>query len=67
MRQALIVIVLTLLVVVVAVGGGSALYILMGRTLFPASDVYDDDYYDDWNPGVRVGVGYLDARDVPVA
>ena len=67
MRQALIVIVLTLLIVVVAVGGGSALYILMGRTLFPASDVYDDDYYDDWNPGVRVGEGYLDARDVPVA
>ncbi|MCC6489881.1 MAG: hypothetical protein IT364_20495 [Candidatus Hydrogenedentes bacterium] len=66
MRQGLIVVVLTLLVVVGAVGGGSALYILMGRTLFPALDSYDD-YGPDLEPGVRVGEGYLTARDIPVA
>lgn len=66
MRQSLIVVVITLLVVVGAVGGGSALYILAGRTLFPALDSYDD-YGSDLEPGVRVGEGYLTARDIPVA
>lgn len=63
MRQGLIVLVLTLLVVVGAVGGGSALYILAGRTLFPAFSLAGED----WNPGVRVGEGYVAARDIPVA